>query len=133
MDIDHLRALLTGERQEPVVVGAIYDPALVRVIRAVNTHAVLLSRDTIVKQQIRHPDIGFEEYCLLPYVLRYGMVSQEWSEQLIFSWNDHTEKRYRLMIKATAKCELFATSFHRLAVRQTRSILNRGMLLRRHA
>jgi len=89
-DEDHLRALLSGERRELVIVGAIYDPALVRVIRA--AHAVLLSRDAIVKQERRHPDIQFAQYCLIPYVLRYGVVAQEWAEQLIFSWVDPTKR-----------------------------------------
>jgi hypothetical protein len=134
MDIDHLRALLSGERQEPVIVGHIYDPALSRVIRAVNTHAVLLSRDTVVKQAKRHPDIGIEQYALLPYVLRYGMVAQEWAEQLIFCWDDHDGRRYRLMVKGTVRKEIFVTSFHRLAEKQTKRIIDRGaMLLRRHA
>lgn len=112
----------------------IYDPALVRVVRAANTHAVLLSRDTIVKQERRHPDIRFEHYQRLPYVLRYGMVAQEWAEQLIFSWVDHDERRYRLMVKGTADGRLFVTSFHRLDAGQVRrSILDRAMLLRQHA
>jgi hypothetical protein len=42
------------------------------------------------------------------------MVAQEWSEQLIFSWVDHDERRYRLMVKGTADGRLFVTSFHRL-------------------
>ena len=103
MNIDHLRALLSGERQEPVVVGHIYDPALVRVIRAARTHAVVLSRDNVVKQANKHPDIGFEQYRLLPYVLRYGMVAQEWAEQLIFCWHDHDGRSYRLMVKGTIR------------------------------
>lgn len=118
MNIDHLRALLSGERQEPVVVGHIYDPALVRVIRAARTHAVVLSRDNIVKQERTHPDIRFEQYLLLPYVLRYGMVAQEWAEQLIFCWHDHDERAYRLMIKGTIRGEIFAESFHRLKEHQ---------------
>jgi hypothetical protein len=77
MDIDHLRALLSGERQEPSSYRHRLRPALVRVIRAANTHAVLLSRDTVVKQAIRHPGIGFDQYRLLPYVIHYGMVAQK--------------------------------------------------------
>ena len=133
MNIDHLRALLSGERQEPVVVGHIYDPALCRVIRAARTYAVLLSRDTIVKQARRHPDVGFERYCLLPYVLRYGMVAQEWAEQLIFCWRDHDERGYRLMVKGTIRGEIFVESFHRLADKQTKAILARADFLRKHA
>jgi len=133
MDIDHLRALLAGEREEPVVVGAIHEPGLVRVVRAANTHAVLLSRATVVKQADRHPDIGFEQYRLLPYVLRYGVVAQEWGDHLIFSWVDHDERRYRLMIISTTRGDLYVTSFHRLAAKQIKAVLERGLLLRRHA
>jgi hypothetical protein len=133
MNIDHLRALLSGERQEPVVVGHIYDPALVRVIRAARSHAVLLSHYTIVKQADRHPDVRFERYSLLPYVLRYGMVAQEWAEQLFFCWHDHDGRSYRLMVKGTIRGELFVDSFHRLKEGQIKAILARSTLLRPHA
>ena len=133
MNLDHLRALLLGDRQEPVVVGHIYDPALVQVVRAANTHAVLLSQATVVKQAKRHPDIGFEEYCIMPDVLRFGMVAQEHAEQLIFCYEHHTEHRFRLVVKGTILGELFMTSFHRTAPRQTRAILDRADILRRHA
>jgi hypothetical protein len=132
MNIDHLRAL-SGERQEPVVVGHIYDPALVRVIRAARTHVVLLSRDNVVKQSDRHPDIGVEQYRLVPYALRYGMVVQEWAEQLMFCWHDHDGRSYRLMVKGTIRGEIFAESFHRLKQHQMKAILSRGTLLRPHA
>jgi hypothetical protein len=133
MNIDHLRALLSGERQEPVVIGHIYDPALVRVIRAARTHAVLLSRDNLVKQGLRHSDIGFEQYRLLPYVLRYGMVAQERSEQLVFCWHDHDGQSYRLMIKGTIRGEIFVESFHRLKQHQIKAVLARADILRKHA
>jgi hypothetical protein len=133
MNIDHLRALLSGERPEPVVVGHIYDPGLVRLIRAADRHAVLLSQDTIIKQRCRHPDVGFEQYRLLPYIFRYGAVGQEWPDQLVFSWVDHDERRYRAMVKSTARKELFVTSLHRCKTRQIKAILDRAMILRRHA
>jgi hypothetical protein len=133
MNIDHLRALLSGERQEPVVVGHIYDPALIRVVRAANTHAVLLSRHTIVKQARKHQDIGFDEYCIMPDALRFGLVAQEYAEQLIFCYDHHTGRRFRLMVKGTLRGELFVTSFHRTAPRQTKAILARADILRKHA
>jgi hypothetical protein len=133
MDVDHLRALLAGERQEPLIVGHVYDPALVRLIRAANAHAVLLSRDTVIKQESRHPDIGFDQYRLLPYILRYGYIGQEWPDQLTFSWVDHDGRRYRAMVKATVRTELFVTSLHRCAAKQMKAIFNRAMMLRHHA
>ena len=134
MDIDHLRALLSGERVEPIAVAAIHNPALAEVIGAADRHAVLLSRDTIVKEKVRHPDIDFEQYCVLPDVVRFGLVVQEYSQQLVFCYEHHSGRRYRAMVKATlAGHELYVTSFHRMRDRQTKAILKRGLILRRHA
>src|SRR5690349_339722 len=74
MNIDHLEALLSGKRLEPLIVGHVYDPKLMCVVRAANTDAILLSPDTIVKQRRLHPDIGLDEYYLLPDVIRYGWL-----------------------------------------------------------
>jgi hypothetical protein len=61
MNIDHLRALLSLERQEPVVLCHLDDPALAGFVGAMSTRPVLLSWETVVKQKRQHPDIGLEE------------------------------------------------------------------------
>jgi hypothetical protein len=68
----------------------------------------------------------------VPDALRFGMVAQETAEQLIFCYDHHTERRFRLMIKGTLRGELFVTSFHRIARHQTKAILVRADLLRKH-
>lgn len=136
MDIDHLRALLAGEREEPVVVGAVHHPALVRAIGAPGVHAVLLSPDTIVKQRQQHPDIDIDDYCVAPDVLRFGLVLHlpAWPRQLTFCYQHHTGWRYRLFVKSTMRGdELWVTSLHRTRQRQTKALLNRGRILRHHA
>lgn len=136
MDTDHLRALLAGERQEPIVVGAIHRPELVRTIGAPGLHAVLLSADTIVKQRLQHPDIDVDDYRTAPYALRYGLVLwlPEWPRQLTFCFNDHDGRRYRLFVKSTLRGDgLFVTSLHRTKPRQTKALLKRGTILRAHA
>ena len=136
MDIDHLRALLSGERREPIVVGAIHRPDLVRMIGAPEIYAVLLSRETIVKQHRQHPDIGLDEYSIAPNVLRFGLVLwlPEWPRQLTFCYEEHSGLRYRLFVKSTTRGhQLYITSFHRTRPRQTRALLARAKILRNHA
>jgi len=133
MNIDQLEALLSGKRLEPLIVGHIYDPKLMCVVRAANTDAILLSPDTIVKQRRLHPDIGLDEYYLLPDVIRYGMVAQEHAEQLIFCYHHHTDRRFLLVVEATIQGMLFAIAFRRTTPRQTESILEGALLLRNHA
>jgi hypothetical protein len=132
MNIDHLRALLSLERQEPVVLCYLDDPALAGFVGA-STRPVLLSWETVVKQKQRHPDISFDEYRIVPNVVRCGMAAQERPNELVFCYDHSPEHRYRLMIKVTFPGELFVTSFHRTKPRQTRAILARATLLRRHA
>jgi hypothetical protein len=61
------------------------------------------------------------------------MVSQKRPDELIFCYRHPSGRRFRLMIKATILGELFVTSFHRTAKGQTKAILARSGLLRRHA
>jgi len=135
MDIEHLRALLSGERQEPMVIGALHTTAHSRAIGA-NTHAVLLSRETIVKQETRHPDIGFDDYRLIPYAIRFGLVLHEATRprHLMFVFDDPWGRRDRVMVRSTTNGnEIFVTSCHRTKQRQTKALLARGRSLRRHA
>ena len=135
MDIDHLRALLSGERQEAMIIGALHDPAHSSAIGA-RTHAVLLSRDTIVKQEDRHPDIGFDDYRLIPYAIRYGLIVHESARprHLMFVFDDPWGRRYRVMIRSTTNGnEIYVTSCHKTRDRQTKALLSRGRDLRRHA
>jgi hypothetical protein len=119
MNIDHLRALLSLERQEPVVLCHLDDPALAGIVGSMRTPPVLLSWETVVKQHARHSDLTFEDYCLIPDVVRIGMVAQRKANQLIFCYHHRSGRRFRLVIKATLPGELFVVSFHRTAPRQT--------------
>jgi hypothetical protein len=95
--------------------------------------SVLLSWETVVKQNAKHPDIGVEDYCLIPEIVRSGMVAQEHANQLIFCYHHRSGRRFRLTINTTIIGEIFVTSFHRTSPRQTKAILARATLLRRHA
>jgi hypothetical protein len=133
MNIDHLRALLSLERQEPVVLCHLDDPALAGIVGSMAARLVLLSWETVVKQKARHPDIGFAEYCLVPEIVRLGLAVQEHANQLTFCYHHSSGRRFRLMLKATIIGELFVTSLHRTSPHQTKAILARATLLRRHA
>ena len=132
MDTDHLRALLSLERQEPVVLCHLDDPALAGIVGSM-TAPVLLSWETVVKQKARHPDIRLAEYCLIPDVVHLGLAAQEHPNQLIFCYEHPSGRRFRLNVKATFIGELFVTNFHQTRRRQTKAIFARATLLRRHA
>jgi hypothetical protein len=133
MNIDHLRALLSLQRQEPVVLCHLDDPALAGFVGAMSTRPVLLSWETVVKQKRKHPDIGFGEYRIVPDAVRLGLVAQDRPNHLTFCYNAPSDRRYQLVIKATFAAELFVMSFHRTRPRQTKAILARATLLRKHA
>jgi len=133
MNIDHLRALLSLERQEPVVLCHLTDPALAGFVGSMSAPPVLLSWETVVKQRAKHPDVGLAEYCMIPDAVRLGLAVEEHANQLIFCYHHPSGRRFRLTIKVTLIGELFVTSFHRTSPRQTKAILARASLLRKHA
>ena len=132
MNVAHLRALLSLERQEPVVLCHLDDPALAGIVGSMGARPVLLSWESVVKQKARHPDIGSAEYSMIPEVVRLGLVDQERPNELIFCYHHPSGRRFRLIVKATSIGELFLASFHRTSPRQTKAILARASLLRRH-
>jgi hypothetical protein len=132
MNIDHLRALLSLERAEPVVVCSLEDTVLAGIVGAFQTRAVLLSWETVVKQNRRHPDIGIEEYCLIPEIVRTGMAMWQ-GNRLVFSYQHSSGRRFWLVIKATLLGhELFVASLYRTKPRRTKAALGRSILVRKH-
>jgi hypothetical protein len=132
MNIDHLRALLSLERAEPVVVCSLEDPTLAAIVGALHTRAVLLTWETVVKQDRRHPDIGIEEYCLIPEIARTGMAMRQ-GNHLVFSYQHSSGRRFCLVIKATfGGGELLVSSLCRTKPRRTKAVLARSSLLRKH-
>ncbi|WP_284260518.1 hypothetical protein [Roseicyclus amphidinii] len=64
--------LVTGERHEPVIVGRV-PKAYAAQVGALHTH-VWLSRETLLKQLARHPDIPLATYENLDWVLSSSMI-----------------------------------------------------------
>lgn len=133
MGIHNLARLLSGENLLPIQVGVIYEVGIARAIGA-TTHKVLLSKETVSKQKIEHPDLQDEDYSILPDAIRYGLVIQERvrPECLTICYNRREGERYMVALKGARSGAIFVTSFHKMRPRQIRSFLKRGDTLRNH-
>ena len=113
------------------------EPYIARHIGARGTRHVLLSGESYHHVVHGHPDLGDDELMLMPEALTRGLVLYEkrrrnWAV-FCFQHPQAEARRYALAIKAADHGhQIFARSFHRMHDRQTKAILRRGYLLRRH-
>lgn len=80
------------------------------------TKEVKLSLDSLVKNRLHHRDIGFDEYKLIPDILKnpYKIAKSKNMEDIILFKNNN--KKYMLVVKTTKnKFENYVKSFRRLA------------------
>lgn len=137
MNLADLRDLLYGERIIPLVVGIIFEEHISAAMGA-GTYEVLLSKDTVLKQLERHPDLGPEHYAMLPFIIRHGLVIHEKADTRNAAICYEPAPlapggRFMVALKSpTDAKEIFVTSLHRTRPRQTRSLLKRGNILRNH-
>ena len=101
------------------------------------TCQVFLSKDTLMKQLDKHPDIRTRHYAWLPEIIRDGMVIQEHRRRdrlsICYEHPSDPGKRFRTVIKSTVNgAEVYVSSFHRTKPGQTRALLGRGRMLRAH-
>ncbi len=137
MNLADLRDLLYGERIMPLVVGIIFENHISAAI-GVRTHEVLLSKDTVLKQHERHPDLEAEHYTILPFIIRHGLVIHEKKgrRSLAICYEPaplYPGGRFMVALKSPVHGrEIFVTSLHRTKPRQTQALLKRGNILRNH-
>jgi hypothetical protein len=137
MNLSDLRDLLYGRRITPLVVGVIFEERISAAIGA-RTHEVLLSKDTVLKQHKRHPDLGPEHYAMLPFIIRHGLVIHEKENPrhaaICYEPVPLTPGgRFMVALKSPADGKsIYVTSLHRTRPRQTNSLLKRGNILRNH-
>ena len=133
MNTDDLSRLLSGANLSPIQVGVIHEVRLCQAIHA-TTHAVLLSKETVVKQKKEHSDLTLEHYRLIPDAIRHGLVIHERARPdcLTICYNRREGERYVVALKGASSGAIFVTSFHKMRPRQIRSFLKRGDKLRLH-
>jgi hypothetical protein len=104
------------------------DPALRATVGATRGE-VWLSAYTYQKQRIKHPDVDFRAYRLLPVIIRDALVFRQGARRLIFLSNadNAAAKHFRLCIKhARAADELYVESFHPLWPKDFRRLSKRA-------
>lgn len=131
-DISALNNLKAGH-YNPAVVGVLPQEAITYLRPA--TPLVFLSKETLEKNEREHPDVGLWEYLQIPDALRRGLIISERERPncAVISFRTPSAVRYKVALKRTANGDIWITSFHRMAPAQTRRLLNRGGILRRHS
>lgn len=91
--------------------------------------AVLISDQTLAKQQQRHPELSLDEYQLIPKIINDGTVVLIGADRVhIYETNKHV---YKLVVKTTTeKHENYITTFHRGRDKQLSNDIAKGELIR---
>jgi len=82
-----------------------------------------------------HPDINILDLLVIPFLVRDGLWIADRPGACCISYvhPEDAAKRYISAVKSVADGhELYLTTFHRAGRRQTKSLLKRGPILRRH-
>jgi hypothetical protein len=97
---------------------------------------VYLSKSSVAHIVRKHPDMTVIDFLHLPFAITKGLLVQELKRPNCIAacyTNPDNEKQYVLAMKAAEKtCEIWVSTYHRLAHRQARSILRNGKILKRH-
>jgi len=84
------------------------------------TRTTLLSQETAVKQQKKHPELAAKEYTQVQEAMDGGLVVQDGKKTLVFILDD-TAQGYVTVVKSTRTGDkVFLTSFRRLSKDQAR-------------
>jgi hypothetical protein len=134
LDLDRLTAVRDGHLG-PATVGKLPMEGAWHVGAKVG-HWVYLSRESLLKNLRRHPDVSLYEYLRLPDVLTFGLIATDRKESncvvAVYQVPDKPV-RYKGAVKCAAGgYDLWVTSFHRLARGQTRRLLSGATVLRTH-
>ncbi len=97
---------------------------------------VYLSLASLEYIAARHPDVTDFELLHIPLAIKFGLIIREIgaSDRLMISYLPKGGmKRYKCVLKAAAgTTEVWVGTFHRMRPHQTRALLGRGQVLRRH-
>lgn len=98
------------------------------------TEVVKLSNANLIHILRDHKDLTVSEFLLLPKAIQFGLLV--WDRNALVACYQHPyieTRRYIAAVKLTAgKSELYVTTFHKSAKRQTRTILGRGRKIKNH-
>jgi hypothetical protein len=135
-DLDTLYRVRDGHL-DPAVVGYLAFEGLNH-LRARIGAQVYLSRYSLDKNIRHHPDVDMFEYLRIPTILSEGLIITDRKDPktvvVVYQAPELDTLRYKVAVKcAQGGHDLWVTSFHRLAPRQTKRLLNGARILKRHA
>jgi hypothetical protein len=97
---------------------------------------VYLSRDSLGHIRQEHPDLTDVELLLASRAIATGLLIREKNKPYLLACFQHPEdanRRYKANMKiAAGNADMWLTTFHRTHPRQTRALLQRGEILRKH-
>lgn len=128
----HLSELALGARKTML---AGFLPRNLLSILHCHTVDVMLSRAQFHHICGEHQDISVSDFLLIPEMLDCGMLTATHDRQrLVLSYQTKQEdRRLKLVIKRAASGhQLWISTLHRLSPRQTKSLLKRNLIIRRH-
>jgi len=129
MDEVQLANYLAGIDPGPIEAGRV-DLAVARLLSVSPSSPVFLSDYTLTKTRFRHPDIDYQDYCHLPTILSRGYVVRGRSplaaEIVHVETRGNNVRGWDLVLKKTAKKELFVTMFHRTNLVDARRLYRRA-------
>jgi hypothetical protein len=125
---------LTNNYRDPIRVGEF--PIEVAKLLNLKNHNVYLSRNSLLHIQKTHPDIDHFTLLNLPFGIERGLLVQEKAKPHIVLSSfieSATNTRFISALKITQQgTEVWVSSFYRSSDRQTKSILQRGIILQNH-
>ncbi|WP_281840392.1 hypothetical protein [Sinisalibacter aestuarii] len=132
IQLGDLRTLRAGHRGD-LQVGVL--PFEVKKYSRVSRDTVVLSTQSVRHILAQHGDhIALETLLLLPSVLQQGLwISDRKMAFVVVYQDDVSGVRYKVALKMTAdQSRSYVRTMHKMQHRQTRSVLKRGDLVRRH-
>ena len=101
------------------------------------TTIVRLSRSTLTHIIGDHVDVDVSQLMMMPKAIQWGLLvdDRERPNHIIASYQDPyaTARRYIAVMKITRnRKEIWISTFHRSKERQTRRILEKGRILKKH-
>lgn len=92
-------------------------------------NAVMLSRETLIKQRRNHPELTDDEFRLIPDLINQGTVIDQGRQRLAFFRSGN--RLYKAVVKSTLDgTELYLLSLFRTTVRELNRDKRRGEIIR---
>lgn len=131
LELSQLYELLAREDKK-ILVGHL--PEAARNYMACKHDMIHLSGVSLKHILERHPDVDLFEMQILPVALRLGLwIADRETNSCVSYWHKETGRFYKVSLKSAMKgTEVYVTTFHKTDQRKTRSLRNRGPVLRDH-